>query len=130
MTQSNDQSTQQANDQGDVNPHQIAAMLFEGVLERIAIAKGHMQKEEVALKGEAISGTLEVLTLLRASLDMEKGGELADRLDSLYDYMERRLLLANLHNDQGMLDEVTNLLTPIRDAWMQIPTEFHQAESA
>lgn len=111
-------------------PHQLTAMLFDGALARIASARGHMQRGEIAAKGECISRSIDIIGGLRSSLDHERGGELAERLDSLYEYMGRRLLYANLHDDVATLDEVADLLRPIRGAWAEIPAALHDPRSA
>ena len=61
---------------------------------------------------------------LKASLDKSAGGELAQNLSSLYDYMSQRLLIANLKNDVAALDEVSNLLTELKGAWEAIRPQF------
>ncbi len=112
------------------SPHQLTAMLFDGALNRIASARGHMERNEIAAKGECISRSIDIIGGLRSSLDMTRGGELAERLDSLYDYMERRLLHANAQNDVRALDEVAELLRPIREAWDEIPVELRNPARA
>ncbi len=64
-----------------------------------------------------------ILNGLRASLNLEEGGNLAQNLYALYDYMARRLLHANLNNDSAALDEVLNLLSEIHGAWVSIGDE-------
>lgn len=110
--------------------HQLTAMLFDGAINRIASARGHMERGEVAAKGECISRGIDIIGGLRSSLDLARGGELAERLDSLYDYMERRLLHANLRNDVQALDEVAELLRPISEAWAAIPQELRGSAPA
>jgi flagellar protein FliS len=61
-----------------------------------------------------------ILFGLKASLNLDEGGELAERLAALYDYMSTRLLYANLKNDQSALQEIINLLTELRSAWQEI----------
>jgi flagellar protein FliS len=112
------------------NPHQLTAMLFDGALSHIASARGHMQRGEIAAKGESVSRSIDIIGGLRSSLDFERGGELAEHLDSLYEYMGRRLLHANLHDDIAALDEVVDLLRPIRGAWAQIPAALHDPRRA
>lgn len=106
------------------SPHRLTAMLLDGALSRIASARGYMERGEIAAKGECISRSIEIIAGLRGTLDHDRGGELADRLESLYEYMTRRLLHANLHDDLGALDEVAGLLRPIKDAWDAIPAEL------
>jgi len=92
-------------------------MLLEGALEKIAIAKGHMERNEIAQKGKAISWAIDILDGLRMSLDQDAGGELAVNLDGLYDYMSVTLLEANKDNSKEKLNEVSRLLNGIKSAW-------------
>ncbi len=102
------------------NPHRLIDMLMERALARIAIAKGHMQRGHVAEKGEHVSGAMAIIDGLRTFLDHEAGGELASDLDSLYEYMSRRLLEANMSDEVSILDEVSELVREIRSAWVAI----------
>ncbi len=104
-------------------PHRLIQMLMEGVLEKIATAKYHMEKNETAKKGENISVAISIIDGLRVSLDKPAGGEIAQNLDDLYEYMGRILLQANLKNDVSKLDEVSKLLNEIKSAWDAIPDE-------
>ena len=107
----------------DASPHQLVAMLFNGALERIAAAKGHMERGEVSQKGEKISRVIDIIDNLRASLNHDVGGELSANLSSLYDYMEQRLLDANLNNKPELLEEVAGLFREIKSGWDDIPVE-------
>ena len=99
------------------SPHRLIQMLFEGGLERIASAKGMLQRGELGRKGELIGKAINIIGGLRDGLDFERGGELATNLDALYDYMQRRLLRANIDCDPAVLDEVASLLREIKEAW-------------
>jgi flagellar protein FliS len=103
----------------DADPHRLVQMLFRGALDRVAAARGCIVNGDTAGKGEQIGRAISIIGGLRDSLDMESGA-LSAQLDELYDYMGRRLLLANLHEDVELLDEVTSLLMPIASAWDQI----------
>lgn len=103
------------------NPHRLVLMLFEGARVAVAAARLHMQRNEIAAKGEAISKAIAIIDHgLKASLDVAAGGELAQQLYALYEYMARRLLAANLDNDPKGLDEVGRLLAELNDAWEAI----------
>jgi flagellar protein FliS len=104
----------------DANPHRLIQLLFEGGLERLASAKGHIQRGETARKGEQIGKAIDIIDGLRASLNEAAGGDLARNLDALYDYMERRLLEANLKSDPVLIDEVAGLLHDVKEAWDSI----------
>lgn len=99
------------------DPHRLIQMLFEGALKRISFAKGAMQRKQIAEKGKFISQTIEIVGGLRASLDVENGGDIAANLESLYDYISRRLVTANLKNSEEILDEVSGLLVDVKSAW-------------
>jgi flagellar protein FliS len=103
------------------DPHKLILMLFDGCLAAISNARLAMSRKEIAAKGSAIGKAIAIIDGgLKASLDMNAGGELAARLSGLYDYMMQRLLFANLRNDSAVLDEVTRLLNELRGAWAQI----------
>lgn len=99
------------------SPHRLIQMLFEGALERIAVAKGHIQRGEIAQKGIMISKTIDIIGGLREGLNEEAGGDIASNLAALYEYMEHRLLQANLESNPAILDEVGSLLREIKGAW-------------
>jgi flagellar protein FliS len=99
------------------SPHRLIQMLFEGVLERLAQAKGAMQQRQVARKGELIGKAINIVGGLQGSLNDKEGGDLATNLDSLYDYIIRRLMQANYENDPVILDECGRLLSELKSAW-------------
>ena len=109
------------------DPHRLTQMLFEGALERIAVARGAMMQGNVPLKGQKISQAVDIIGGLRDALDHERGGQLAANLDSLYEYMTRRLLESNIHNDSAGLEEVSTLLREIKAAWDAIPEQMRRA---
>ena len=98
-------------------------MLMEGVLQRLAEAKGAMQRQRLADKGEAIGKAITILGGLDDSLNKDVGGEMAANLDDLYEYMQRRLLEANLQNDEAIIDEVAALMKTIKSGWDGIAQE-------
>jgi flagellar protein FliS len=102
-------------------PYKLVLMLYEGAMISVTDAQRHMEAKAVPEKGKAISQAIDIIANgLQASLDTQAGGEIADRLDALYEYMGRRLLYANLKNDVGALKEVWSLLNELRTAWEQI----------
>ena len=111
-------------------PHRLIQMLMEGALDKIAAAKGHMARGEVQAKGEQIGGAIAILDGLKASLDKEKGGEIAQNLEDLYVYMARRLIEAHAGNDSTLLDEVSDLLKQIKEAWDAIAEHAASQEPA
>lgn len=112
------------------DPHTLVTMLLDGAIERIVQARGALEHGMTARKGERIGKAIAIVDSLRASLDMEQGGEVAERLASLYDYMIRRLLHANLHNDAPALDEVSRLLKDVKAGWDGIADKARQAAAS
>lgn len=103
------------------SPHQLIVMLFDGARMAIRTARLHMSSGNIAEKGKAISRALDIITQgLMAGLDREKGGQIAENLAMLYEYIGNLLLQASLHNDTGKLDEAEKLLTDIDSAWREI----------
>ncbi|AJJ61824.1 flagellar export chaperone FliS [Yersinia aldovae] len=107
------------------SPHQLIVMLFDGAQSALVRARILMNQGDIPAKGAALSKAINIIDNgLSAGLDMEKGGELAENLSALYDYMTRRLLYANLHNDEQAINEVSVLLENIADAWRQIGPNY------
>lgn len=105
------------------DPQKLILMLFEGAQVSINAARQHMSHNEIAQKGTAISKAITIIENgLKASLDTEKGGDIAQKLEALYDYMIYRLITANLKNKIEMLDEVSKLLSELQGAWAAIST--------
>jgi len=111
------------------SPHRLVQMLMEGALEKILAAKGFMAAKNIAAKGENISWAISIVDSLRSCLNVEVGGEFAQNLASLYDYMEQQLLQANIKNDPALLDEVGKLMIQIKSGWDAIPQEHHHTSS-
>ena len=110
----------------DASPHQLILMLITGAQDRVASAKGAILGGEIARKGELLSSAIAIVDSLRASLDHARGGEISTNLAMLYDYIERRLVEANLASDAVILDEVSSLLMEIRVGWDSIPVDTRQ----
>ncbi len=101
----------------EASPHRLIQMLIEGGLTRLAQARGAMERNQIALKGELVSKAIAIVGGLRQGLNVEKGGELAENLDRLYEYMTTRLMEANLKNDPVILEEVSELLREVKNGW-------------
>lgn len=98
---------------------QLITMLLDGALERIARARGHVNRGEIAEQGEVIGKVIDIVASLDSYLDHDNGGEVSVTLESLYDYLVRQLYQANLQSDVLILDEVASLLSEVRAGWVE-----------
>jgi len=115
----------------DASPHQLIVLLFEGARQALIIARAGIENGDIPQKGSAITKAIDIiLNGLRASINLEDGGDLAQNLYALYDYMARRLLHANLRNDKAALDEVLRLLSEIHGAWVIIGARTEAVDAA
>ncbi len=103
------------------DPHRLILMLFEGAQQALNRSKLHIQQNNIAARGEMISKAIMIIDHgLKASLDIKAGGALAEQLSQLYDYMTDRLLQANLRSSVDIIEEVSQLLGEIHEAWAAI----------
>lgn len=107
------------------SPHKVIQMLMEGAIERLIQGKAAMQNGQIAMKGERLGKALDIIISLRSCLSMADGGEIANNLDSLYDFMIRQISQANLENVPTQIDDVIFILREIKSAWDQIPSQYH-----
>jgi len=99
----------------------LIQMLFDGLIDSLVAAQGHLQRGAIAEKCIDIARASRIVVGLQGSLDFEKGGDLAQNLNELYSYVTRRLIYANAQNDAGCLQEVQGLMNEIRQAWREVP---------
>lgn len=104
----------------DASPHQLIALMLAGARERARLAIACLERGDLPRKAQAISDASAIIGGLNGALDMKAGGEIADGLQSLYDYAQRRLLEANVGNDSVPLQEIDGLLGDIETAWLAI----------
>jgi flagellar secretion chaperone FliS len=117
------QKTQNQCGVAGANPHRLVQMLMEGVLEKIANAKGFMSRKDYANKGAQISWAIKIIGGLKESLNHEQGGEISTNLDALYDFMVFKLTEANVENAIEKLDEAALIMVDIKQGWDGIEAE-------
>lgn len=106
------------------NPHQLVSLLFDALQQSLAIAKGAILSGDVVAKGRAIGKAVRILEEgLKAALDTDRGGEIAENLRIVYDICILRLTEANIRNDAAIVEEVIRLINPVCDGWQQIKVD-------
>lgn len=104
----------------DLTPYQAVELLLDGALECISTALIAQQDNNVAERGKAVDTTLTIIGLLQESLDKSLGGQLAENLDALYDYMTRRLAGVAVDKTPRSLEEVQSIVLQLREGWAEI----------
>ncbi|MDP5254805.1 MULTISPECIES: flagellar export chaperone FliS [unclassified Vibrio] len=107
------------------SPHKVIQMLMAGAIERIIQGKAAMLAGNISVKGERLGKALDIVIALRGCLSMDDGGDIAQNLDQLYEFMITQITNANHKNDAQALDDVVEILREIKSAWDQIPNEYH-----
>ncbi|ALO34275.1 flagellar export chaperone FliS [Colwellia sp. MT41] len=115
--QTNKSTAQQA------SPYQLVAMLFQKLLGNIATAKGAISQNNFDKKGTELSNAIAIIGVLEGSLDFKQGGEISNNLASLYRFCSEQLLVASTNNDVDKLEEIIQILLPIKAGWDSIPLE-------
>ncbi len=100
---------------------ELIQMLFDGLLDSLSSAKGHIERQAIEPKCQALARASRIVVGLKSALDFSQGGDLARNLNELYDYVLRRIMHANMHNDVAAVSEAHALMSEIRDAWRQVP---------
>ncbi|MDH3535628.1 MAG: flagellar export chaperone FliS [Gammaproteobacteria bacterium] len=108
------------------DPHELILRLMNGAIERIAQARGAMQRGNVREKGEFLGKAISIVGGLEGCPDHGQQGTLSANLSDLYQYMIVTLTQANVADDIAKLNEVSALLLEIKSAWEQIPDQLQQ----
>ena len=110
------------------SPHKLVSLLYAALADRIANARGAIDRGDIAAKGRAITHAVRIVEEgLRAPLDLHAGGALAANLNDLYEYMVQQLTLANLRNDEAALHGCARLTETLRDGWDGIKAQADAA---
>ena len=107
------------------SPHQLMLMLFDGAIEAMSITIGAIQNKNFELRSKQNTRSITIINGMRECLDMETGGELADNLYSLYQYMTQELFRASFKNDVDTIQNIQTMLKDIRGSWEKIPLDMH-----
>jgi flagellar protein FliS len=112
----------------NASPHRLIQLLFEGALGRLAAAQGAIERGDLAAKGELLGKAISIVGGLRSSLDMS-AGELSERLDQLYEYINLKLLEASAQNNVDKVNEAIQLLKTVKSGWDEIAPQVSSGQS-
>jgi flagellar secretion chaperone FliS len=112
------------------DPHKLVQMLFDAAAERMVTARACIERGDITRKAQLLHSCVVLIAELRGSLNLVDGGELAQNLSNLYEYMVRQILLANVENDANKVAAVLGLLNDIRGAWVAIGPEVRKTEQS
>jgi flagellar secretion chaperone FliS len=111
----------------DASPARLVQIMFEHILSELATAQGCMERiennmplGEVVAKGKSLGKAIRLINQLNATLDMERGRQIAENLRALYLYMLERLTQANIANDPGLVAEAASLVRKVKSGWDKI----------
>ena len=111
----------------DASPARLVQIMFEDILSELAAAQGSMERiknnmplGEVVAKGKSLGKAIRLINQLNATLDMERGRQIAENLRALYVYMLERLTLANVTNDAQIVAEAASLVRKVKSGWDKI----------
>jgi len=110
----------------NADPHKLTLMLMQGALDKLAYAKGCIERNDLQGRAEHVSKATAIFINLRDTLDLEIGGEFSENLYSLYSYFIEKLSSISSDNGVEIISEVSELFNPIKAAWAQIPEEAKQ----
>ncbi len=110
------------------DPLKLVRMCYEGAIGSLKVSRDAYIARDYENKGKALVKTLDIIHELNASLDMEKGGDVAKNLRALYLYMTQALVEADLKKDLNVFDKVIHMLEELESAWQELA--FGHSESA
>ena len=114
-------SAYRANAVGSAKPENLVVMLFDGAIRFLGAAIRAFDHEDPLDFNLTIhtnlTKTQAIIRELNNALDLDNGGELGQKLTSLYNYFDQRLQEANIHKDRAIIEEILARISELRDAW-------------
>ena len=102
------------------DPIELVNLLYQACTQAVREARRHLAEGRSAERSRQINQAGAILIELSTALDHARGGEISQRLALLYDYMQRRLLEANMQQSDAPLADVLGLLSTLSEAWAGI----------
>lgn len=107
----------------EMTPYEQIKLVFSNITGKLSAAKVLIERKDFEKKGILLSECITLFGALQQILDFEKGNEISQNLDALYDFCQQKLLDANMKNDAAQIDEVLAIISEIKAGWESIPAE-------
>ena len=107
----------------------LIIMMYEGAVKFVNLAIEGVDNKDLSKKGIYINKAHDIINELSLALDMKKGGEIAQKLESLYQFILHQLTLANIKSDRKARESILNVLTPLLEAWTKLLTKSNNNNS-
>lgn len=120
MSQKNISDIYRQNQINSASPKDLVILLYEGCVKKIRLAELALEENRLDLVNEHLIKAQDIITELSNTLDMESGGEIAENLDALYDYLLNELYKANIHKDVEKMEYVRNQMNELLESWKEI----------
>ncbi|WP_286233295.1 flagellar export chaperone FliS [Thalassotalea sediminis] len=108
------------------DPHQIILLMFDGLLKGVATARGAIERKDFELKAQSLTKSINILDALIQSLDFDSQPEISKNFQVMYSYCIDCLMKASTSLDIAKLDEVVDMIKPVRSAWSEMPEDAKQ----
>lgn len=105
------------------DPYQLIQMLMNGALQKLAVGKGAIEREDLPVKSENLTKALSIVAALQESLDLNVGGEVAGNMYDLYDYVKRQIIEAMTANTTDAVDNSLMVMRSLKEGWDAIPVD-------
>ena len=102
------------------NPIQLVVILYDGAIQALREAQEFLRQKNIPGRARCINRSVAIISELQASLNFSVGGEIAQSLNRLYNYMKQRILKASVDQSPEPLVEVVGLLNNLRSAWVEL----------
>ena len=99
------------------SPERLVLMLFEGAIRFVKLARKAIEEKDIAGANENLTKAQDIIAELNQSLDMSY--DISENLASIYDFLYRQLVDANVKKDAELLDVVESMLNELKDTWEQ-----------
>lgn len=108
----------------EATPHKLISLLYDAALKNINLAKVFFEANNIEKRTEHINKITSILHGLKGGINLDVGGEVSENLWNLYEYMVQTVFKAQAHSDVSKLDEVAELITDLKEAWEQMPSDY------